>query len=212
MWRGDAIANECGQSGLVTGGPALASPVMTRPDGELLRAHLDGDRTAFQELVDRHLGVLWTVARRTLDSREDAAEVVQDALLRAHQGAHGFRAEASVRSWLVRIVINACLDRHRRNRARPAHSVPAVELDELPARRDAIAERELQLIIEDALRRLPVDQRMVIVLVDMHGYPTAEVASMLKVPVGTVKSRCARGRARLAELLHRVPVPVREEQ
>src|SRR3954469_19658848 len=159
---------------------------MTRPDGELLRAHLDGDRTAFGELVDRHLGVLWTVARRTLDSREDAAEAVQDALLRAHQGANGFRAEATVRSWLVRIVINACLDRHRRNRARPTQS--GVEFDEIPAPRDAIADRELRLIVEDALRRLPVDQRMVLVLVDMHGYPTAEVASMLNVPVGTVKS------------------------
>jgi RNA polymerase sigma-70 factor, ECF subfamily len=174
---------------------------MIRSDAELLRAHLDGDRRAFAELVDRHRTYLWSIARRSLDSVEDAAEAVQDALLRAHQGAAGYRHEATVRSWLVRIVVNACLDRHRRNRARPAVPITDVELGRLPTRRDPIADLELRMLVQRALAELPIEQRMVIVLVDLLGYPVGEAADMLEIRPGTVKSRGARGRARLAELL-----------
>jgi RNA polymerase sigma-70 factor, ECF subfamily len=167
---------------------------LVRSDPELLRAHLDGDRRAFAELVDRHRRYLWSIARRSLDSSEDAAEAVQDALLRAHQGA-------TVRSWLVRIVVNVCLDKHRHNRARPAVPVTGVEFERLPTPRDPIADLELHLFVQRALAELPVEQRMVIVLVDLIGYPVGEVADILEIPPGTVKSRGARGRARLAELL-----------
>jgi RNA polymerase sigma-70 factor (ECF subfamily) len=180
---------------------SLASPAVTRSDGELLRAHLTGDRQAFAELADRHLPTLWAVARRTLNSREDAADAVQDALLHAHQAAASCRAEGSARTWLVRIVLNACLDRYRRNRARPSDPTPGTELERLAAHRDAIADHELRLDVESALAQLPFEQRVVIVLVDMHGYRTSEVADMLGVAVGTVKSRGWRGRLRLAELL-----------
>jgi RNA polymerase sigma-70 factor (ECF subfamily) len=97
----------------------LTVPVVVRSDGELLLAHLRGDRYAFAELVDRHAGVLWTVALRTLRDERDAAEVVQDALVRAHQHAADYRGEATVRGWLVRIVVNACRDRYRRAGSRP---------------------------------------------------------------------------------------------
>jgi RNA polymerase sigma-70 factor (ECF subfamily) len=174
---------------------------LVRSDPELLRAHLDGDRGAFAELVDRHRRYLWSIARRSLDSTEDAAEAVQDALLRAHQGAAGYRSEATVRSWLVRIVVNVCLDKHRHNRARPAVPVTGVEFERLPTPRDPIADLELHMFVQRALAELPVEQRMVIVLVDLIGYPVGEVADILEIPPGTVKSRGARGRARLAELL-----------
>lgn len=184
---------------------------MIRSDPELLRAHLDGDRRAFAELVDRHSTYLWSIARRSLDSREDAAEAVQDALLRAHQGAARYRGDATVRSWLVRILVNACLDRHRRNRARPAVPVNGVELERVPTPRNPIADLELRMLVRRALAELTIEQRMVIVLVDMLGYPVGEVAQMLEIPPGTVKSRGARGRARLAELLRPgVREPVRE--
>lgn len=180
---------------------ALASPTVIRSDPELLRAHLDGDRRAFAELVDRHGTYLWSIARRSLDSREDAADAVQDALLRAHQGAARYRSEATVRSWLVRIVVNACLDRHRRNRVRPCVPVTGVEFERLPTPRDQIADLELRMLVRRALGELPIEQRMVIVLVDLLGYPVGDVADMLEIPPGTVKSRGARGRARLAGLL-----------
>ncbi|HEY4008092.1 MAG TPA: RNA polymerase sigma factor SigM [Pseudonocardia sp.] len=174
---------------------------MERCDAELLRAHLEGDRLAFAELVRRHAATLWAVALRTLSSREDAADAVQDALLHAHQRAAGCRASDSVRGWLVRIVVNACLDRYRHNRSRPSYPMCDTELARLPAPRDPIGDDELRLDVTSALARLPFDQRVVVVLVDMHGYPTHEVAGMLGVPVGTVKSRASRGRERLAHSL-----------
>ncbi|MBV9312327.1 MAG: RNA polymerase sigma factor SigM [Pseudonocardia sp.] len=174
---------------------------MIRTDGELLAAHLAGDPHAFAELADRLMPRLWLVARHALDSQEDAAEAVQDALIRAHQGAGGFRAESSVYSWVLRILVNICLDRRRRNSIRTATPLPSDDFDELPSHRDPIAERELRLDVWQALAGLPPEQRLPIVLVDMQGYATAEAAALLGIPVGTVKSRCARGRLRLAEQL-----------
>lgn len=174
---------------------------MIRSDRELLAAHLAGDRRAFAELVSRLSGRLWTVARGALNSSEDADEAVQDALVRAHQGAARFRGESSVATWLTRILVNVCLDRRRHNRSRPFVPVPSDSFDQLAGRRDAIAEAETRLDVWSALDGLPTDQRLPIVLVDVHGYPVGEVAIMLGIPAGTVKSRCARGRARLHTLL-----------
>lgn len=171
-----------------------------RSDHDLLTAHLAGDRLAFAELMQRHTGRLWAVAVQTLSNRSDAEDVVQEAFLRAHRAAATFRGDASVRTWLIRIVANTCIDRARRSRARPAIPMSAA-LDELPAPSDPIGDRDLRLDVAQALAALPMDQRLAVVLVDMQGYPTAEAATMLRVPVGTVKSRCARGRTRLAVLL-----------
>lgn len=174
---------------------------MPRTDAQLLAAHRDGDRLAFAELVQRHADQLWGVAVRTLGRRaDDASDVVQDALEAAHRQAGAFRAEASVLTWLHRIVVNACLDRLRRENRRPA-TVPWPERD-LPARgADPGVELATRLAVGDALAELPVEQRVAVVLVDLHGWGFAEAAEVLGVPVGTAKSRCFRGRARLAQLL-----------
>src|SRR5947209_13152563 len=94
-------------------------------DADLLRAHVEGDRQAFAELVRRHRDRLWAVALRTLGDREEAADAVQDALLSAHRNAATFRGDAAVTTWLHRIVVNACLDLARRRAARPASSLEA---------------------------------------------------------------------------------------
>src|SRR5262249_39390534 len=151
------------------------------------------------ELVRRHRDRLWAVALRTLGDREEAADAVQEALLSAFRSADRFRGDAAVGTWLHRIVVNACLDRVRRRQARPTVPLPAMGLAE-PAH-TPIAEHDPPLVVRAALARLPAEQRAAIVLVDVHGYPVAEVAVMLGVAEGTVKSRCARGRARLAVLL-----------
>jgi RNA polymerase sigma-70 factor (ECF subfamily) len=168
-------------------------------DRELLRRHVAGDRYAFDEIVRRHRDRVWAVALRTLRNPDDAADAVQEAFLSAYRSAGSFRGDAQVSTWLHRIVVNACLDRMRRRQARP--TVPLDEGLPLPARGDAIAEKEIYLLVEDALARLPVEQRVAIVLVDLEGRPVEEVGRILGVPVGTVKSRCSRGRARLAVLL-----------
>ena len=143
---------------------------------------------------------MWAVALRTLADREEAADALQDALLSAYRSAGSYRGEAAVTTWLHRIVVNACLDRARRARNRPTVPLPAD--DRAPAeRRDRLSERETSLEVLAALARLPADQRAALVLVDIEGFPVEEAAHVLGVPVGTVKSRCARGRARLAGAL-----------
>jgi RNA polymerase sigma-70 factor (ECF subfamily) len=171
-----------------------------RSDAELLRAHADGDRDAFEILIRRHRDRLWAVALRTMRDPEEAADALQDAMISAFRAAGSFRAESAVTTWLHRIVVNACLDRIRRRTARP--TVALSEQTAEPAdHRDRIAERETALTVEAALAQLPVEQRAAIVLVDVEGYPVAECAAILGVAEGTVKSRCARGRARLAVIL-----------
>jgi len=173
-------------------------------DAALLRAHAAGDRDAFAELVRRHRDRLWAVALRTLGDREDAADALQEALISAYRSAHRFRGDAAVTTWLHRIVVNACLDRVRRRAARP--TVPLVDTEPSPV---APVDSDTALDVRAALARLPVEQRAALVLVDVQGYSVAEAAVILDVAEGTVKSRCARGRARLAALLGylRNPVP-----
>ncbi len=176
-------------------------------DAELLARHVAGDRAAFGLLVERHRDRLWAVAVRTLGDREEAADALQDALVSAFRAAHTFQGRSAVTTWLHRIVVNACLDRARRAATRRTGS-----LDEDPQRLDTLggeAEPTDALVVRQELRRelaaalasLPPEQRLALVLVDMQGYPVAEAAEVLGVPVGTVKSRCARGRARLLPLV-----------
>ncbi|MGW0602464.1 RNA polymerase sigma factor SigM [Streptomyces sp. NPDC002640] len=175
-------------------------------DQDLLGLHLDGDPDAFGELVRRHRDRLWAVALRTLGDREEAADAVQDALVSAYRSAHTFRGHSAVTTWLHRITVNACLDRLRKAATRRTSPVDDTErLDQLLEPHEAAsapAERnDLHRELISALATLPPDQRAALVLVDMQGYPVAEAAGVLDVPVGTVKSRCARGRARLLPLL-----------
>ncbi|MFF7675540.1 RNA polymerase sigma factor SigM [Actinacidiphila glaucinigra] len=175
-------------------------------DSDLLARHVAGDPNAFGELVRRHRDRLWAVALRTLGDREEAADAVQDALVSAFRSAHTFRGQSAVTTWLHRITVNACLDRARKAASRRTAAVTDEkqfeELLEPHESAAAPAERgELHRELLRALATLPVEQRAALVLVDMQGYPVAEAAAVLDVPAGTVKSRCARGRARLLPLL-----------
>jgi len=182
-----------------------------RSDAELVAAHVAGDPDAFGEVVRRHRDRLWAVALRTTGDREEAADAVQDALVSALRAADRFRGDSAVTTWLHRIVVNACLDRARRRAVRPTRPLEeevgpggddpvrtgaalAVAPDQTPA-------VQTRLDVTGALARLPEAQRAALVLVDMYDVPVAEAAEILGVPVGTVKSRCSRGRSALAELL-----------
>jgi RNA polymerase sigma-70 factor (ECF subfamily) len=178
-----------------------------RPDAELLAAHVAGDPTAFTTLVHRHRDRLWAVALRTTGEPEEAADALQDALLKAHRSAGSYRGDAQVTTWLHRIVVNACLDRMRRTRARPTVPLPEHDSAHPVEPSDPLARRELAWEIDRALRSLPDDQRAALVLVDVEGYSVDETAQMLQIPTGTVKSRCARGRAKLVPLLEHLRNP-----
>ena len=206
----------------------------TPDDRALLAAHTAGDDEAFGILFTRHRDRLWAVALRTTGDPEDAADALQDALISAFRRADSFRGESAVSTWLHRIVVNACLDRLRRNRVRAADPLPddleryagrgslatgttgtragsppgspPGSLPGSPVRTpvdpgEALLEQERRDVVHRALATLPPDQRAALVLVDMQGYPVEEAARILDCAVGTVKSRCHRGRARLAPLL-----------
>ena len=166
-------------------------------DEQLLDAHIAGDPYAFETLLHRHRRHLSRLARVTSCNPDDADDALQDALLSAHRNATRFRRDSSVSSWLYRIVVNACLDRRRRNRF---HSTAALE-DDVHTDGDPTAGIDTALAVERALRGLPEDQRAAVVAVDMQGYSVAEAALLLGVPEGTVKSRRARARSKLAQAL-----------
>jgi RNA polymerase sigma-70 factor (ECF subfamily) len=182
-------------------------------DADLLQSHVDGDPEAFGILFRRHRDRLWAVALRTMGNPEDAADGLQDGMIAAFRRAGSFRGDAAVTTWLHRVVVNACLDRLRAAKVRRADPLPD-DLEEHGDRRAvttpdrsttdpadlAVADERRRLVLA-ALADLPAEQRAALVLVDMEGYPVADVAEMLGCAVGTVKSRCSRGRARLAERL-----------
>ena len=180
-----------------------------RDDRELIAAHVAGDPDAFGVVFTRHRERLWAVALRTTGDREEAADALQDAMVSAFRKAESYREDAAVTTWLHRIVVNACLDRLRRRKVRLAdalpedgHATPAALVEPetaSPESRAELSERRRRVL--EALATLQPDQRAALVLVDLQGHSVEEAASILGVASGTVKSRCSRGRARLAPLL-----------
>jgi RNA polymerase sigma-70 factor, ECF subfamily len=168
-------------------------------DAELLRKHVAGDSEAFGELFRRHRDRLWAVALRTMSDREEAADALQDAMVSAFRRAGDFRGESAVTTWLHRIVVNACLDRLRRRAARPTVAAGDEQAFEALVAQDSDPARatDTRLDVDAALQILPPQQRAALLVVDMLGFSVADAAIILDTSQGTVKSRCARGRARL---------------
>jgi RNA polymerase sigma-70 factor (ECF subfamily) len=168
-------------------------------DTELLRRHVAGDSEAFGELFRRHRDRLWAVALRTVGDPEEAADALQDAMISAFRRAGDFRGDSAVTTWLHRIVVNACLDRLRRKAARPAVSAGDEQAFEALVAQgsDPARTTDTRLDVNAALQILPPQQRAALVVVDMLGYSVADAAIILDTSQGTVKSRCARARARL---------------
>jgi len=183
--------------------PADARDRTAEPaDADLLRLHVEGDPEAFGRLFERHRDRLWAVAIRTLGDPEEAADALQDAMISAFRRAASFRGDSAVTTWLHRIVVNAALDRIRRRSARPTVGGDDEELlDSLASGTAPLSDpsgvSDTQMDVMAALRRLVPEQQAALVLVDMLGYSVADAAEVLGVSEGTVKSRAARGRARL---------------
>jgi len=170
-------------------------------DRALLARHTAGDRDAFGELVARHRDRLWRVALRTLGDPDDAADAVQDALVSAYRSAATYRGDAAVTTWLHRITVNACIDLARRRASRPTTSLTENHVRDAGHVDGSYDASDAAAAVVAALRQLPIDQAAAVVIVDVEGFSVREAAGILGAPEGTVKSRCARGRARLAEVL-----------
>ena len=184
------------------------SPTASREQAVIERARSQ-DLDAFNQLVLTYQRLAFSVAYRMLQDEDAAADAVQESFIKAYRGLHTFRG-GSFKSWLMRIVTNTCYDALRARKRRSTDS-----LDALPAEQEhdphlidsaesphAYAERmELNRAIEDEIAALPEDQRLMILLRDVHGYTYEEIAQVTGAPMGTVKSRISRGRIKLRERL-----------
>lgn len=199
----DGESNSGARAGAASGSVARESEPESDPESDetlLIRASR-GDHEAFARLYRRHRRQLLATALRTIRIHSDAEDCLQDAMLRAYQLSPTFRGDCRVASWMHRIVVNACLDRARRNQVRASLPMPD-DLSSFASDEGRGAEElDVRLSVDAALRLLPEDQRAAVIAVDMHGLSLAQAAEVLGVAVGTVKSRRARARSRLERLL-----------
>lgn len=186
---------------------------MNLDDTALISAALAGDGRAMDRLLKNHYDRVYAVCRRITGNDADAADAAQEALISVVRSLSKFDGRSSVATWIYRIATNASLDELRRRRRRPVaiidedprhdhhhHDHPHHQTADPAAapRVEAIADR---MVLDAALAALPEDFRVPIVLRDVGDLDYAEIADTLGIPVGTVKSRIARGRAALAERL-----------
>ena len=172
-----------------------------------IAAAREGDQGAFEELVLLYEKRVLALTQRMCGNPEDAAEAAQEAFLAAWQGLKNFRGDSSFSTWLYRLSSNACVDLLRREGRRQA----AVSLDgedlnldipsPIPSPQEEAERRELREQIEAGLRALPPEYREVLVLREMQQLRYDEIAHVLELDVGTVKSRISRGRKRLRSFL-----------
>ena len=192
----------------------LPAVIDTREDAELVSRAVAGDASAFEAIMRRHNRLLFRTARGIVDDDAEAQDVVQDAYLQAFIGLQSFRGDASLGTWLVRIVINAALSVQRKKgrqvqldeRAEMANE-PSVENEmafsisasELP---DALADRsQVRGLLQDAIASLPVIYRSVFILRAVEEVSVEETAFCLGVSAETVKTRFLRARVMLRDLL-----------
>jgi len=181
-------------------------------DRELIRNCQQGDRASFDMLVGRHYALAYHIAYRMLSDHDLACDATQSAFVRAYKALPRFRSRASFSTWLYRIVTNVCLDQLRQ-RQHAAESLTLVNDDDQggyeeremadnsddPA--DASEQKARQRVVRDALDRLGIEHKQVLVMYDLSGLSYEEIAGALGVPLGTVKSRLNRARHALKEEL-----------
>ncbi len=183
-----------------------------RSDRELVEAAKAGDASAFDRLVDGHYRSVYNTAYRMLGTPSAASDATQSVFLRVYEALDTFRGEAAFSTWLYRITLNICLDELRRRKNQPFSLTEEDEDGEFAGERDlpdesdepaiTAEQRELQRLVHAALGRLPEDFRTVIVLYDLRGLAYQEIAEVLDVPLGTVKSRLNRARRALRNEMH----------
>lgn len=197
------------------GGGAPRPDAGADPDGELVGRARGGDRAAFEQLVLNNQRRTFNVVYRILGDYDEALDLTQEVFMQAHRSLAQFRGEARFGSWLLAIAVNQCRNRlkhwKRRERARheslsePIGEAGSALLRELPdpgtTAAEALEGRQLEGLVHEELKHLEEEYRTVLVLRDLQGVAYEEIARLLAVPVGTVKSRLHRGRTELRERL-----------
>jgi RNA polymerase sigma-70 factor (ECF subfamily) len=173
-------------------------------DDELAVAAAGGDTRALDTLLRRHASMIHAVCRRILVNPDDALDATQNAMISIARRIDHFDGRAKFSTWCYRVATYAALDEARRRGRRPApvEIVPEPRNEAEPVA-DAVADR---LDIDAALARLSPEHRAAVALRDLVGLDYAEIAAVLEIPPGTVRSRIARGRAALADLMDNTPM------
>ncbi len=171
----------------------------TADDTELVRAAQAGDRSALEHLLRRHHDQIHAICRRLAGNDADGQDAAQEALIAVVRGLSSFGGRSKFSTWAYRVATNAALDELRRRSRRPTPTL--IEADDRLAAADASGAVATRLDFEAALAELPEEYRAAVVLRDVAGCDYAEIGSILQIPPGTVRSRIARGRARLADAL-----------
>jgi len=182
---------------------------------QLIAQATQGDLDAFNQLVLLYQNLAYSVAYRTLQDGDAAADAVQESMIKAFRSLSNFQG-GSFKSWIIRIIVNTCYDMLRSQKRRRTDSLDnfadddssdygseySMQLEDPSEQPDAFAQRmELSQLIEHGIARLPADQRLALTLCDVHGYAYEEISELTGMPMGTVKSRINRARAKLREYL-----------
>jgi RNA polymerase sigma-70 factor, ECF subfamily len=189
-------------------------------DRDLVGRARRGDREAFTQLIMQYQVPLYNMALRMVGGREDAADIAQEAFLRAWEKIRTLR-DAPFKSWLFQIAANLCYDHFRRGRRygvmpEEDQTSNVVGLGiAMPDPQERAEANERHRLVRESIAALDHDMRVAIILRDVNGMAYEEIAGVLRVPLGTVKSRIARARAQVQERLQQHPdifhLPVQRE-
>ena len=170
-------------------------------DAECVRKLQRGETDAFETLIRRHQKTIFNLAYRMLGDYDEAAEISQEAFLSAYRAINNFRGDANFSTWLYRIALNHATTRRKSLNTRQQRSVPIENTepasDPHPGPAESMEKKELRQRVQQALNRLEPDDAAVILLRDLQDVPYEEVARVLEIPIGTVKSRLHRARQAL---------------
>ena len=172
----------------------------------LIERHRHGDPDAFEELYDEFSDMVFSVALRLSGNPDDAADLSQETFLKIHRNLDGFRGRSSLKTWIYQVALNCCRTRLRKKSSQRRLGSRSVRtLEEMPAldrtpEENAIAWSEAEKVMA-ALQKIPSPYREAVVLRDLEGLSYQEIAGVLRTRLGTVRSRLARGREHLRQIL-----------
>jgi RNA polymerase sigma-70 factor, ECF subfamily len=188
--------------------PGVVSEPSEQNDAQLVKASQHGDQDAFAFLVQRHQRLVFNMVLRMLQDYEEASEITQEAFLAAWQGLPSFRGEARFATWLYRITYNCALkqlERHKWERSLQA-AMEAEQILEGVNKQNQVEDmlelRARQAIVREQIEKLPAKYRMVLILRHLHEKTYEEMADILTMPIGTIKTHLFRARSLLKERLY----------
>jgi RNA polymerase sigma-70 factor (ECF subfamily) len=183
-------------------------------DNRLITECREGNLAAYGELVSRHQDRLFHTVLRLMDNAEDARDVVQEAFLHAYQSLHSFKGDSLFFTWLYRIAVNTAISMKRKQRpmlrihtGEDSGTIDPLDLSDQTRPGRAIEMAEDERKVHDALNRLSVEHRAVLVMKDMEGMKYEEMAEVLGVPIGTIRSRLHRARLEIREIFLQQETP-----